>query len=146
MIIRQLAENNLKVPVISGDAIVNNELASIAGDAVIGTLNTFGPDPRVDPANKELVEKFRAAGFEPEAYTIYSYAAAQAIAAAAAAAGSNDPQQVAAALKEKGPFQTALGALSFDAKGDAELPGYVMYEWKKNADGNYVYEQQVLAN
>ncbi|MHC3940877.1 Leu/Ile/Val-binding protein [Paenochrobactrum sp. BZR 201-1] len=146
LLIRQLAENNLKVPVISGDAIVNNELASIAGDAVIGTLNTFGPDPRVDPANKELVEKFRAAGFEPEAYTIYSYAAAQAIAAAAAAAGSNDPQQVAAALKEKGPFPTALGALSFDAKGDAELPGYVMYEWKKNADGNYVYEQQVLAD
>lgn len=144
LIMRQLAENNMKVQVISDDAIVSNELASIAGDAVIGLLNTFGPDPRVNPANKELVAKFRAEGFEPEAYTLYSYAAVQAIAEASAAAGSNDPQKVAVALKEKGPFQTALGALSFDVKGDAELPGFVMYEWKKNADGNYVYEQQIL--
>lgn len=143
LIIRQLADQNMDVIFISGDAIVNNELASIAGDAVIGTLNTFGPDPRVDPRNKELVEKFRSEGFEPEAYTIYSYAAAQAIAAAAAAAGSNDPQEVAAALKEKGPFPTALGDTAFDEKGDAMLPGYVMYEWKKTPEGLYVYEQQV---
>jgi len=142
LIIRQLADQNLKVTFISGDAIVNNELASIAGDAVIGTLNTFGPDPRVDPANRELVEKFRAQGFEPEAYTLYSYAAAQVIAAASEATGSNDPQAIAAALKEKGPYKTALGELGFDEKGDAKLPGYVMYEWKKTDDGKYVYEQQ----
>src|SRR5438105_11551542 len=30
--------------------------------------NTFAPDPRKNPAAKEVVEKFRAAGFEPEAY------------------------------------------------------------------------------
>ena len=142
LIIRQLADQGLKVTFISGDGIVNNELASIAGDAIVGTLNTFGPDPRVNPANKELVEKFRAAGFEPEAYTLYSYAAAQSIAQAAAAAGSNDPQEVAKAMKEKGPFKTALGDLAYDEKGDPKLPGYVMYEWKKNDDGTYNYYQQ----
>ena len=77
LIIRQLADQGLKATFMSGDGIVSNELASIAGDAVDGTLNTFGPDPRKNPANKELVEKFRAAGFEPEAYTLYSYAAVQ---------------------------------------------------------------------
>ncbi len=75
LIIRQMADQGLKATLISGDGIVSNELASIAGDAVDGTLKTFGPDPRKNPANKELVEKFRAAGFEPEAYTLYSYAA-----------------------------------------------------------------------
>lgn len=142
LIIRQLADQGLKVTFISGDAIVNNELASIARDAVVGTLNTFGPDPRVDPANAELVKKFRDSGFEPEAYTLYSYAAAQSLAAAAKAAGSNDPQEVAKAMKEKGPFKTALGELAFDEKGDAKLPGYVMYEWKKMPDGSFTYEQQ----
>ncbi|MGH6761240.1 MAG: branched-chain amino acid ABC transporter substrate-binding protein [Phyllobacterium sp.] len=142
LIIRQLADQGLKVTFISGDGIVNNELASIAGDAIVGTLNTFGPDPRVNPANKELVEKFRASGFEPEAYTLYSYAAAQSIAQAAAAAGSNDPQEVAKAMKEKGPFKTALGDLGYDEKGDPKLPGYVMYEWKKNDDGTFNYYQQ----
>ena len=143
LIIRQAADQGLKATLVSGDGIVSNELASIAGDAVAGTLNTFGPDPRLIPANKELVEKFRAQGFEPEAYTLYSYAAVQAIAEAATAAKSNDPQAVAKALHEKGPFKTVLGDLSYDAKGDPTLPGYVMYEWKKGADGKYTYIQKM---
>ncbi|UDL87796.1 branched-chain amino acid ABC transporter substrate-binding protein [Mesorhizobium sp. PAMC28654] len=143
LIIRQAADQGLKATLVSGDGIVSNELASIAGDAVAGTLNTFGPDPRLIPANKELVEKFRAQGFEPEAYTLYAYAAVQAIAEAAKAAKSNDPQAVAKALHENGPFKTVLGDLSYDAKGDPTLPGYVMYEWKKGADGKYTYIQKM---
>ncbi|MER9294925.1 branched-chain amino acid ABC transporter substrate-binding protein [Mesorhizobium sp. M0621] len=143
LIIRQAADQGLKATLVSGDGIVSNELASIAGDAVAGTLNTFGPDPRLIPANKELVEKFRAQGFEPEAYTLYSYAAVQAIAEAATAAKSNDPQAVAKALHENGPFKTVLGDLSYDAKGDPTLPGYVMYEWKKGDDGKYTYIQKM---
>jgi branched-chain amino acid transport system substrate-binding protein len=142
LIIRQLADQGLKVTFISGDGIVTNELAAIAGDAVVGTLNTFGPDPRNNPVNKDLVEKFRKAGFEPEAYTLYSYAAVQAIVGAATAAKSNDPETVAKALKEKGPFKSVLGDISFDEKGDPKLPGYVMYEWKKDKDGKYTYVQQ----
>jgi len=143
LISRQAADQGLKATLVSGDGIVSNELASIAGDAVAGTLNTFGPDPRLIPANKDLVEKFRAQGFEPEAYTLYAYAAMQAIAEAATAAKSNDPQAVAKALHEKGPFKTVLGDLSYDAKGDPTLPGYVMYEWKKGADGKYTYIQKM---
>lgn len=142
LIIRQAADQGLKATLVSGDGIVSNELASIAGDAVEGTLNTFGPDPTLRPENKDLVEKFRAAGFNPEAYTLYSYAAVQSIAAAATAAGSLETEAVAAALKEKGPFPTALGDISYDEKGDPKLPGYVMYEWKKGPDGKFSYFQQ----
>ncbi|ERM01885.1 amino acid ABC transporter substrate-binding protein [Brucella intermedia 229E] len=142
LIIRQMADQGVKAQFISGDGIVSNELASIAGPAVEGTLNTFGPDPRNNPNNAELVKKFRDAGFEPEAYTLYSYAAVQSLAQAAKAAGSNDPQEIAKALKEKGPFKTVLGDLSYDEKGDPKLPGYVMYKWEKGADGKYTYVQQ----
>ncbi len=69
LIIRQAADQGLKATLVSGDGIVSNELASIAGDAVAGTLNTFGPDPTLNPANKDLVAKFKAAGFNPEAYS-----------------------------------------------------------------------------
>ncbi|WHO20583.1 branched-chain amino acid ABC transporter substrate-binding protein [Agrobacterium tumefaciens] len=141
LIIRQAADQGLKAKLVSGDGIVSNELASIAGDAVEGTLNTFGPDPTLRPENKELVEKFKAAGFNPEAYTLYSYAAMQAIAGAAKAAGSVEPEKVAEALKS-GTFPTALGDISFDEKGDPKLPGYVMYEWKKGPDGKFTYIQQ----
>ncbi|KQV38131.1 MULTISPECIES: branched-chain amino acid ABC transporter substrate-binding protein [unclassified Rhizobium] len=138
---RQAADQGLKAQFMSGDGIVSNELASIAGDAVDGTLMTFAPDPRKNPASKELVEKFRAAGFEPEAYTLYSYAAVQVIAEAAKAAGGNDPQAVAEAIKAKGPFPTAIGELGFDEKGDITRPDYVMYTWKKGDDGKYTYTE-----
>lgn len=142
LIIRQMGDQDLKAQFISGDGIVSNELASIAGDAVNGVLNTFGPDPREDPANAELIKKFRDAGFEPEAYTFYSYAAVQSLAAAAKAAGSNDPMTVATAMKEKGPFQTVLGEISYDEKGDPTLSPYVMFEWRKGDDGKYNYFQK----
>ncbi|MFU0504902.1 branched-chain amino acid ABC transporter substrate-binding protein [Pseudaminobacter sp. NGMCC 1.201702] len=141
LIIRQTADQGLKAPLFSGDGIVSNELASIAGDAVEGTYNTFGPDPRRNPAAGEVVEKFRAAGFEPEAYTLYAYASTQIIAQAAAAAGSNDPQEVAKAIREKGPFKTVLGELSFNEKGDRTDADYVVYQWKKGDDGKYNYVQ-----
>ncbi len=139
LMMRQLADQGLKATFMSGDGIVSNELASIAGDAVNGTLMTFSPDPRKNPAAKEIVEKFRAAGFEPEAYTLYAYAALQVIAEGAKAAGDTDPQKVAEAVKAKGPFKTAIGDLGFDAKGDITRPDYVMYEWKKGDDGKYSY-------
>lgn len=138
---RQAADQGLKAQFISGDGIVSNELASIAGDAVEGTMNTFAPDPRKRPEAAELVEKFRATGFEPEAYTLYAYAAVQVIAQAATAVGSIDPQAVAEGLKSKGPFKTAIGELSFDEKGDITRPDYVMYTWKKGEDGKYTYVQ-----
>ena len=108
---------------MSGDGIVSNELASIAGDAVDGTLKTFAPDPRKNPNAKELVEKFRAAGFEPEAYTLYSYAALQIVAAAAAKVGAVErPAEGCRRDQGEGPFKTAIGDIGYDAKGDITPP------------------------
>jgi branched-chain amino acid transport system substrate-binding protein len=142
LIIRQAKDQGLKATLVSGDGIVSNELASIAGDAVEGTLNTFGPDPTLIPENKALVEKFKAAGFNPEAYTLYSYAAVQVIAESIKAAGSAEDAEAVAKAMHEGTFKTVLGDLAFDEKGDPKLPGYVMYEWKKGPDGKYSYFQQ----
>jgi branched-chain amino acid transport system substrate-binding protein len=139
LIMRQMADQGLKATLMSGDGITSNELASIAGDAVNGTLMTFPPDPRNNPNAADAVKKFRDAGFEPEAYTLYSYAAVQIIADAAKAAGENDPMKVAEAAKAKGPFKTVIGDISFDSKGDITRPDYTMYEWKKGDDGKYSY-------
>lgn len=141
LLMRQMADQGVKAPLMSGDGITSNELASIGGDAVIGTLMTFPPDPRKNPAAADVVKKFRDASFEPEAYTLYSYAALQIFAAAAKAAGSTDAEAVATAAKEKGPFKTVIGDIGFDAKGDITRPDYVMYEWKKGEDGKISYFQ-----
>lgn len=141
LIIRQMADQGLKAKFMSGDGIVSNELASIAGPAVVGTMMTFAPDPRKNPAAKDLVAKFRASGFEPEAYTLYSYAAMQVVVDAANKAGTNDPQAVAESIKKNGPWQTAIGELGYNDKGDITRPDYVMYVWKKADDGSYTYEE-----
>lgn len=139
LIIRQAADQGLNAKLFSGDGIVSNELASIAGDAVIGTLNTFAPDPRNNPAAQEVVEKFRASGFEPEAYTLYSYAAVQVMVQAANKAGSNDPVVVAETIRKEGPWKTVIGDISFDEKGDTTGRNYVVYEWRKGDDGKIGY-------
>jgi branched-chain amino acid transport system substrate-binding protein len=62
------------------------------------------------------------------------------IAGAAAKVGKNDDAQaVAAAIKASGPWKTAIGELGYDAKGDITRPDYVLYTWKKQADGSFTY-------
>ena len=133
LIVRQMRDQGMKTKLISGDALVTSEYWQITGDAGEGTLMTFSPDPRNNPEAAPLVKKFKAAGIEPEGYVLYSYAALQVFEQAATQAGSLDRKKVLKAMK-KGKFNTVLGTLSFDKKGDVSLPGYVFYEWSK---GNY---------
>ncbi|WP_095202821.1 branched-chain amino acid ABC transporter substrate-binding protein [Mesorhizobium carmichaelinearum] len=129
LLVRQMRDQGLRAGMISGNGIVSNELASIAGDALTSVLTTFAADPRKNPNAKELVEKFRAAGFEPESYTLYSYAALQIVAAAAAKVGSSDDaQKVAAEIKAGGPWN-AIGDISYDMKGDVTRSDYLLYQW-----------------
>ena len=75
LIIRQMRDQGLNAPMMSGDGIVSAEFVSIAGPGAEGTLMTFSPDPRKNPNAKDAVAKFKAKNFEPEAYTLYTYAA-----------------------------------------------------------------------
>ncbi|WP_237153555.1 branched-chain amino acid ABC transporter substrate-binding protein [Oryzibacter oryziterrae] len=140
LIIRQSAEAGLKAQFMSGDGITSDEFAAIGGPAVEGTLMTFGPDPRQNPAAADAVAKFRSAGFEPEAYTLYSYAAMQLIASAAKTAGSLDPQAVADVVHKGDAISTVIGNLAYNEKGDRKDADYTMYVWKKNAEGKITYE------
>jgi branched-chain amino acid transport system substrate-binding protein len=141
LIVRQSADAGLKSQFISGDGIVSDEFASIAGPAAEGVLNTFGPDPRNRPDAAPIVKEFRDAGFEPEAYTLYSYAAIQVLTQAITKAGTTDSQKVAETIKSGGPWKTAIGDLSYDEKGDRKSLDYVMYIWKKGADGKISYTE-----
>ena len=135
LIKRQMAEQGMDAVLMSGDALVTDEYWAITGDAGEGTMMTFSPDPRRNPEAKEVVDALDAAGKTAEGYALYTYGAVQIWADAVAAAGSTEFDAVVAALNE-GEFDTVLGDLAFDDKGDVKLPGYVMYEWK---DGKYDY-------
>lgn len=139
LIVRQMRDQGVKAPMMGGDGITTDEFAAVGGPGVEGTLMTYGPDARKNPAAKAVVEKFRAKKFEPEAYTLYSYAAMEVIKQAAEAAKTLDTKKVAAQIKSGQKFKTVLGELSFDKKGDLTKLDYVMYVWKKGADGKITY-------
>jgi branched-chain amino acid transport system substrate-binding protein len=81
-----------------------------------------------------VVKKFKEKGIDPEGYTLYTYATMQIWSQAAAKAKSTDGKKVAAAL-HTGTWNTVLGPISFDKKGDITTLDYVFYRWSK--DGTY---------
>jgi branched-chain amino acid transport system substrate-binding protein len=139
LIVRQMRDQGVKAPLMGGDGITSDEFAAIGGPGVEGTLMTYGPDPRNRPEAKAVVEKFRANKYEPEAYTLYSYAAVQIIKQAAEAAKSLDPKKVSDTMRSGMKFKTVIGDLSYDKKGDVTRLDYVIYVWKKDAAGKITY-------
>jgi branched-chain amino acid transport system substrate-binding protein len=135
LLVRQMREQGMSTQLLSGDALVTQEYWAITGDAGEGTLMTFSPDPRKNEVAAPVVKEFRDAGIEPEGYVLYTYGAIQAWAQAAEKAGSTDFDDVTKALNEN-EFETVLGSIGFDDKGDVTAPGYVFYAWSK---GNYDY-------
>ncbi len=137
LMIRQAFDQGYKPQLISGDALVTDEYWKITGDTGEGTLMTFSPDPRKNPVAAPVVKRSRDKGIEPEGYNLYTYGAIQAWAQAVEKAGKTDTSAVADALRAN-QFETVLGNIGFDAKGDVTAPGYVFYIWK---DGKYDYVQ-----
>jgi branched-chain amino acid transport system substrate-binding protein len=124
-----------RIQIISGDAINAEDFWVIAGSAGEGTVFTSGPDARNSPAGADVVARFRERGYEPEGYTLYIYAAVQAWSQAVVKADTLDPAAVMQVLHEA-EFDTVLGRISFDEKGDVEgIPPFVWFVWH---DGKYV--------
>ncbi|MBP7066194.1 branched-chain amino acid ABC transporter substrate-binding protein [Ferrovibrio sp.] len=135
LIVRQAKEQGLTAPLMGGDALVDKQLWAISGTAGQGTLMTFDADPRKNPVAKPIVDKFKAGGYDPEGYTLYTYAAVQVWAQAATTAKSVKTADVEKAMRA-GSFKTVLNDIKFDAKGDTTSPAYKVYVWK---DGTYDY-------
>lgn len=134
LILRQAAQSGMQLTTIGGDTLTNSELLVAGGAAADGTLFTFGPDPRTSPAAAEVVSSFRKANIEPEGYTLYSYAAVQLFAQAAEQAGSTRAADIQKAWGSRS-FDTVVGPLSFDSKGDITQSAYVVYRWSGNQYG-----------
>jgi branched-chain amino acid transport system substrate-binding protein len=141
LIIRQMRDQGMTTVMISGDGITDNEFASIGGPGVEGTLMSFGPEPRNNPNAKGIVAAIKAKGFEPEGYTLYSYAGVQIIKQAAEKANSLDPKKVAEVMHSGMTFKTVIGDIAYDKKGDRTSVDYVWYVWKKGDDGKITFKQ-----
>ncbi|MEX0809719.1 MAG: branched-chain amino acid ABC transporter substrate-binding protein [Dongiaceae bacterium] len=133
LIIRQAREQGLEALMIGPDSLNTAEFVSIAGDAAEGVMFSNAAEARNLPSATEVVAKIREGGFEPEGYTLSTYAAIQVWAAAANEAGTTNSDAVAAQLR-KHDWETVVGTIGFDDKGDLTASAYVWYVFK---DGTY---------
>jgi branched-chain amino acid transport system substrate-binding protein len=140
LILRQMREQGLNAQLISGDALVTDEFWTITGPAGEGTLMTFAPDPQAFPTAMEVVKKFKDSGYNPEGYTLYTYAALQAYKQAAEAVGSTDSKKIAEWLRAGNTVKTVLGDITMNDKGDIKDAKYVWYVWK---DGKYAEDPSI---
>lgn len=127
LILRQMREQGLDIPMIGGDAMFSTEFAAIAGAKAEGTMITFGPDARKNPAAADVLKKFAEKKIDPEGFTLYGYSAVQVIAAGIKEAGQADPQAVAEKLRGGMSIDTVIGPLSYNDKGDITRLDFVFY-------------------
>ena len=131
LILRQMRGQGMTSQMIAGDALATNEFWAITGAAGEGMLFTFGSDPRKRASAAAVVKRFKDKGIDPEGYTLYTYAAMQIWAAAANRAKTTDAKKVAEVIRS-GKWDTVLGPITYDKKGDITVIDYVFYRFDKN--------------
>ncbi|MBF0375283.1 MAG: branched-chain amino acid ABC transporter substrate-binding protein [Alphaproteobacteria bacterium] len=132
LILRQLRERKMPTLVMGGDKLMTPEFWATAGPAAEGALMVFSPDPRRNPEAAKVVAAFRANGWDPQGYTLHTYAAYQVLAAAAAKAASVQPPALAKAIRAN-RVKTVLGEIGFDANGEVNGETYTVYRWSNGA-------------
>jgi branched-chain amino acid transport system substrate-binding protein len=132
LLARQAHDLGYDWQIITGDAVGTEDFALIAGAASDGTLFIYPPNPRMKPEAAQLAKRFtRSPGEEG---TFIAYAAVQVWIQAVEKAGTVETGAVAAAMRAN-EFDTVLGRIGFDDKGD--VTGYDTFVWYQWQGGDY---------
>jgi branched-chain amino acid transport system substrate-binding protein len=126
---RAARDRSYLVQVVTGISLATEEFGLIAGPAADGTLFTSPADPRLKPEAAPVVARFQASGFEPEGYTLFTYGAVQVWVQAAERTGSLELPAVIESLRGH-QFETVLGSIDFDGKGDVTTQSPIWYVWR----------------
>ena len=129
LLARTARDHGYSLQLVSGDSMATEEFGLVAGPAAESTLFTFIADPRKNREAALVVERLRAENYDPEGYALLCYAAIQVWAQAVGRAGSLEPRAVIASLRDH-QFDTVLGRIDFDDKGDLTVQSWMWYVWK----------------
>jgi len=126
----KMRQTGLNIPFVSGDGCFDKTFVDTVGANAPDVYLSFGPDYHKMPTAQPFLDKYKAKyGHEEGAYSVYGYDAANVLLTAIAQAGSTDADKVAAVMKSRS-FDTILGKVEFDAKGDLKQSGFVLWTIK----------------
>ena len=131
LLLRQAAEQGLKTRFMGPEGVGNPEVNAIAGPAVEGMLLTLPADFAANPKNAAIVKAFKDNKRDPSgAFQLSSFAATQVLLDSIKAVGDN-PTKVADHL-HKTSFDTAIGTIGWDKKGDLKSFDFQIFQWHKD--------------
>jgi branched-chain amino acid transport system substrate-binding protein len=134
LILRTARARGLDLQLVGGDGLGMDEFWATAGGAGEGAIFSGRPDVRHRPQAAELLARFRARGLGSRTFGIGAYAAIQVWAEAVERAGTLELAPVARMLR-RGRFETVLGPIAFNDKGDLrDAP----WQWQVWTNGAYV--------
>lgn len=132
LILRTARERGMDLQLIGGDGVGMDEFWAAAGEAGEGTIFSGRIDITRRPDAAAVLARLGIDTSSGRIGGIAPYAAVQVWAQAVERAGTTGLAQVAGTLR-RGKFDTALGQVAFDAKGDLEGAGW---QWKMWTKGN----------
>jgi len=128
LLTKQMRELGMKASFISGDGVWTKEYIDIAGKDAEGAYVTFTPDQTKIKEAQGVIKKHKEKfGSDVGAYTVYSYVAANILLNTIVAIKSTDGAKIADHIR-KTKWNTALGPIQFDKKGDVLVSPYVVWE------------------
>ena len=120
---------------ISDDGVRDETFIKVAGKYAEGVYATGPIDTTQSPMAIAAIEQHKKVyGTEPGAFYLNAYSATLCLLQAIDKAGSTEFGAVAEALRTNW-FETPLGKISFDEKGDAKGIGFAIYQVQ---NGQYV--------
>jgi len=131
LLLRQAAEQGLKVRMMGPEGVGNPEVNAIAGNAVEGMLVTLPADFSANPKNAAVVKAFQDKKRNPSgAFQLTSFAAAQSLLDSIKAVGDS-PAKVADHL-HKATIDTVIGPVSWSKQGDLKAFDFQVFQWHKD--------------
>jgi branched-chain amino acid transport system substrate-binding protein len=128
VIASEIRARGLDALIIGNESLGLEEFRDLAGPAAEGVVFSVPEAEATGPVAPSLVAALAAEGIDPPGAALPAHAAVEAWAGAVAAAGSVEAGAVSAMLRER-VFDTVVGRVGFDAKGDRTTPGWRLMTW-----------------
>ena len=137
LLLRQAKEQGLQTQFMGAEGAFNQSLVEIAGPALEGMLFTYPADFSARAENQAIVQAFEKAQRPANgAYQMPAYAAVQVLHESMKAVGT-DPKKVAEYMHSN-RFDTVIGPVAFDRKGDLKNFDFVVFKLDKNGQRKLV--------
>ncbi len=132
LILRQSAEKGFNAQFMGPEGIDNSDLGKIAGDAAEGVLATAPKSFDKNPVNEARVAAIKAKGEDPTGPFVFTaYAAVEVMTDAMEATKSTDSEALADYIRSH-EFETAIGKVKYDEKGDLTESTFLVYRLHKD--------------